>query len=74
MQPIAPDGTTRNFTLVASTGETVAVVNTNTLWVSVDGVWQEPLVQYSAVDNQIVFVQPPFADSVIFMLWFAPTS
>ena len=73
MQSIAPDGVTRTFTLIATTGETVNVINTNTLWVSVDGVWQEPLAQYNAVDNQIVFTQPPFADSVIFMLWFAPT-
>ena len=74
MQSIAPDGVTRTFTLIATTGEMVGVINTNTLWVSVDGVWQEPLAQYNAVDNQIIFTQPPFADSVIFMLWFAPTS
>jgi hypothetical protein len=71
IQPIFPDGVTTNFMLVATSGP-VAVTAANTLFVSVDGVWQEAVVQYQAVDNQIQFIQPPSADSHIFIQWFTP--
>jgi hypothetical protein len=71
LAPITPDSATTQFTLSAS-GVTVNVSAANTLFVSVDGVWQEPVTQYATAGNLIQFTQPPLADSRIFMLWFAP--
>ena len=71
IQPIYPDGVTTTFTLT-SASRPVTVSAANNLLVSVDGVWQEPGVQYVASGNQIEFTQAPSADSHIFMLWFAP--
>jgi hypothetical protein len=71
MQPIFPDGVATTFTLTVS-GLTVNIVGSTSLFVSVDGVWQQPVTQYQASGNQIIFGQAPSADSVIFMLWFAP--
>ena len=72
---IVPDGTTTTFTLVAAGGQAVNIVGVTSLFVSVDGVWQEPGAQYVADGNQIIFVQAPSADSSVFMLWFsAPSS
>ena len=72
MQPIVPDGVTTSFTLVASDSSEVDVLGANTLLVSVDGVWQEPGAQYAASGTLIRFAQPPFSDSIIFMLWLSP--
>ena len=71
LSPITPDGVTTTFTLTAVTDAPVSVVGTQSLFVSVDGVWQEPLTQYVVDTNQITFVEPPSADSKVFMLWFA---
>lgn len=71
ISPIAPDGTTTTFNLTSSQSA-VSINNANTLFVSVDGVWQEPNVSYAAAGNLIQFATAPFADSKIFMLWFAP--
>jgi hypothetical protein len=72
MQPIAPNGVTTNFTMVATDGTTVNVPNANPLLVSVDGVWQEAVAQFEASGNQISFAQPPSADSNVFILWLSP--
>jgi hypothetical protein len=72
MNPIVPDGSTTQFTLTATDGTLVDILGTNTLLVSVDGVWQEPETQYGAAVDQIVFAQAPFSDSIIFMLWLSP--
>jgi hypothetical protein len=72
MNPITPDGVTTLFTLTATDSTLVAIQTSNNLLVSVDGVWQEPVTQFSASSDQIQFTQPPFADSVIFMLWLSP--
>jgi hypothetical protein len=69
--PIYPDGVTTIFTLTA-VDMPVTILASNTLFVSTDGVWQQPVVQYQALDNQINFAEAPSADSVIFMVWFAP--
>lgn len=74
MNPITPDGVTTIFTLVASDGSTVNVAGANYLFVSVDGVWQEPGVHYTASGTLISFIQAPDTDASVFMLWFAPTS
>lgn len=71
MNPITPDGTTTIFVLTASDGSTVGIAGANYLFVSVDGVWQEPGVQYTATGDQIAFAQAPTADAAVFMLWFA---
>ena len=71
--PITPDGTTIQFSLYSSQ-QAVEIINANTLFVSVDGVWQEPVIQYQAAGNLIQFSQPPSADSHIFMQWFAPAT
>jgi hypothetical protein len=70
--PIHPDGTTTVFSLTSVVGRPVTIVGSNTVFVSVDGVWQDPTTQYTAVNNQIAFAQAPSVDSIIFMLWFAP--
>lgn len=70
--PIMPDGVTTLFTLSAIGGAPVNIASSATLFVSVDGVWQDSQTQYYAVGNQIQFAQPPSADSAVFMVWFAP--
>jgi hypothetical protein len=72
MNPITPDGSTVEFTLTATDGTTVDIQTSNNLLVSVDGVWQEPTLQYAASVDVIEFAQAPTADSVIFMLWLSP--
>lgn len=71
IMPISPNGVTTTFILSAG-GTTVNIGASDTLFVSVDGVWQQPGAQYAASGNTITFTQAPSADSVIFMLWFAP--
>jgi hypothetical protein len=70
--PIRPDGVTTTFTLAAVGGRPVTLIGANTLFVSMDGVWQDSATQYTVVGNQVTFAQAPSADSVVFMLWFAP--
>jgi hypothetical protein len=72
--PIHPDGVTTAFTLTSVVGRPVTITGGNTLFVSVDGVWQDASTQYTAASNQITFAQAPAVDSVVFMLWFAPYS
>jgi hypothetical protein len=70
--PIRPDGVATTFPLTAVGGRPVTLIGANTLFVSLDGVWQDSATQYTVVGNQITFAQAPSADSVVFMLWFAP--
>jgi hypothetical protein len=72
MKPITPDGITTSFILTATDGTTVDIPVANTLLVSVDGVWQQPVTDYEASGNYVAFSQAPSADSVIFMLWLSP--
>ena len=74
ISPIHPDGAATTFDLTTTTGVPVAISGSSTLFVSVDGVWQDGVTQYVAVDNQVQFAQAPAADSQVFMLWFAPAS
>lgn len=71
MTPIHPDGTTTTFALTATTGQPVIITNTSDLFVSVDGVWQEPFADYIAGSAQITFMGAPLATAKIFMIWFA---
>lgn len=68
--PITPDGNTTVFTLAAVGGQPVGIAVSNTLFISIDGVWQQAGVQYNAVNNMVQFAEPPTADANIFMLWF----
>jgi hypothetical protein len=61
-----------NFTLTAVDGTLVEIQTANNLFVSVDGVWQEPTTQFMASTDQVAFAQAPFSDSVVFMLWLSP--
>jgi hypothetical protein len=71
INPITPDGTKVSFNLTAIDGTTVTIAADAYLFVSLDGVWQEPTYQYSAAGNIVVFAQAPTADAKIFMLWFS---
>ena len=72
MSPLTLDGVSTTYTLAAADSSTVNVTAVNTLFVSQDGVWQEPTVQFNATGNQIAFANPPTTDSYIFIVWFAP--
>jgi hypothetical protein len=72
MQPIVPDGVAVTFTLIAVDLSAVSVVNSEDLFVSQDGVWQQGPVQYAAGGNRITFNSAPAPDASIFMVWFAP--
>jgi hypothetical protein len=74
ISPIHPDGATTTFVLTTVSGIPVAISGSSTLFVSIDGVWQDGTTQYVAVNNQVQFAQAPSADSQVFMLWFAPAS
>ena len=74
ISPIHPDGVTTTFVLTSTLGVPVNIAGSTSLFVSVDGVWQDGMTQYVAVNNQIQFTQPPAVDSIVFMLWFAPSS
>ena len=71
INPIVPDGVTTTFTLTATGGASVNIIGVDSLFVSVDGEWQEPLAQYIADSNQIIFTEAPTADAHIFMIWFS---
>jgi hypothetical protein len=74
ISPIHPDGVTTTFNLTTTAGAPVVIAGSSSLFVSVDGVWQDGMTQYVAVNNQVQFTQAPSADSQVFMLWFAPAS
>ena len=70
---IYPDGVSTSFNLVAADGASVNITDPNTLFISQDGVWQQANVSYSIANGNILsFTVPPSADSVVFMVWFAP--
>ena len=76
LSPIVPDGVKTVFTglTVASNGHAVNVVRNEELFVSVDGVGQQPGASYNATADTITFVEAPLASANIFMLWFGPGS
>jgi hypothetical protein len=74
ISPIFPDGSNTTFVLTSQDSTPVNIAAANYLFVSVDGVWQEPGIQYTAAANVIIFSQAPTADAAIFMLWFGPST
>jgi hypothetical protein len=69
MQDLALDGITTTFPLISTDLYTPNVTTSNSLFVSMDGVWQEPTVQFTASGSNITFTLAPAADSEIFILW-----
>jgi len=69
MQPLALDGVTATFPLISVDLYTPNVTTDNSLFVSMDGVWQEPTTQFTASGSSITFTVPPAADSYVFILW-----
>jgi hypothetical protein len=69
MQPLELDGVTNTFSLISTDMFTPNVTTDNSLFVSIDGVWQEPTTQYTASGASITFTLPPAADSYVFILW-----
>jgi hypothetical protein len=69
MQPLALDGITTTFPLISTDLFTPNVTTPNSLFVSIDGVWQEPTVQFDASGGSITFTTAPAVDSYVFILW-----
>ena len=71
LMPIAPDGVAQQFPLVeASTGRPATAADASQLFVTVDGVAQEPGVDFSidVTGGDIVFVTAPTADAKVFIV------
>lgn len=76
VNPITPDGTTTTFsglTIVAG-GTPVTASRSEDLLVSVDGVIQEPVIDFTAINNTITFTTAPPADSFVFIVFYGPTA
>jgi hypothetical protein len=70
----APDGTTKIFNLTVHVGgAAAAIVRSEDIEVSVDGVIQEPIVSFTAYSNQVTFVDAPRTDAEMFIVWYGPT-
>ena len=65
------DGSRTTFVLtVKSDGTNPNLAGPEELLVSVDGVIQEPAIQYAASGDSITFNQAPTADAYVFISWF----
>ena len=69
MQPLALDGVTTTFPLISTDLFLPNVTTNNSLFVSIDGVWQEPTTQFNASGSSITFATAPAQDSYVFILW-----
>jgi hypothetical protein len=54
----------------AATGQLIDATRSEDLLVSIDGVIQEPVYDYSAINATITFTTAPAADSFIFMVYY----
>jgi hypothetical protein len=70
----APDGTRTTFTLQSADGSAFAVSDSAQAQISVNGVWQEPVVAYTIAVDQITFSEAPEADAYVFGVWFTPAT
>jgi hypothetical protein len=69
--PGTQNGTTTVFTLKAKNSAiTVNVARSEELFVSVDGVPQEPGVAFTAVGDQLTFTTAPEVDAYVFSVWY----
>jgi hypothetical protein len=74
-RPLAPfDGVTTAFELQTTDGALLVVNGSNELLVVLDGVQQEPGVDYSATGDTLSFAAAPNADVKSFILWYTPVS
>jgi hypothetical protein len=78
VEPLIPDGVKKAFTLTyidPTTGPPAVAVNAGTgaqLIVSLDGVIQEPAVDFGATGNTLTMTVAPPADSRFWAVWFRP--
>jgi hypothetical protein len=70
------DGVETTFDLVANSGTLIVVFDPVDLNVSLDGVLQDPGVDYQLSTNgsQIIFAEPPIADAVCFIVYFSKSA
>jgi len=72
---ITPDGVQTVFVATRQdTGQPIAAASPAELLVSVDGVIQEPGVDYQVNVKDVQFTKAPSADSNVFMVWYEPAS
>ncbi len=72
---LAPfDGSTTSFELQTTDGALLVVNGSNELLVVLDGVQQEPGVDYSATGDTLSFAAAPGVDAKSFILWYTPVS
>jgi hypothetical protein len=72
MNPLAYDGTTTVFILQGTDGSTPTVNNATELFISLDGVPQEPVNAYSCTGDTLTYVTAPTADAYGYILWYHP--
>jgi hypothetical protein len=78
LQPLIPDGVKTAFTMTyidPSLGPPAVAVNVGTgaqLMVSLDGIIQEPVVDFTAAGDILTMSAPPPADSRLWAVWFRP--
>lgn len=73
LSDITPDGTTKIFTMTrADTMASVIASEPQELEVFVDGVRQRPTVDYTVLDDALIFTVAPRADSIVWGAYFAP--
>jgi hypothetical protein len=74
LTPIVPDGTTTVFSnlTVASTSQPINVAHSEELFVSVDGIPQQPGASYNATAATITFTEAPAATALVYIVWFGP--
>ena len=76
VNPITPNGVTTVFSglTMAANAELVNIGKNEEIFISVDGVHQQPGASYTATGSTVTFSQPPGADSNVYMIWFGPDS
>jgi hypothetical protein len=74
LNAIVPDGTTTVFSglTIAATGALVSAAKSEELFVSVDGVPQQPGAAYTASGSSITFAEAPGAKANVYMVWYGP--
>lgn len=72
LTPSAPDGATTAFTMAYS-GGAVNALDAHALLVSLDGIVQQPGIDYNAAGATLTFPAAPRADSRLWVTWWSPT-
>ena len=77
VNPSGPyNGTTRTFDglTIVSGGTAVNSTRSEDLWVSLNNVYLEPVIDYTAFGDSVTFAVAPPSGSDIFMIFFGPTA